>query len=66
MESIKVNCFICGSSEVVQGKCMNCGYSCEVELPCPLHNGSASCNATHKICNKKLDYYDCPTYKKYG
>ena len=66
MESINVKCFICGSPAVVQGKCMKCGYSCEVEFICPLHNRSASCNVTHRVYNKKLDYYDCPIYKKHG
>ena len=62
---IEVNCFICGSSQVVQGKCMQCGYECEVEFICPYHNGSMSCNVTHKVCNKKLDYYGCPVYSKH-
>ena len=67
MECIEVNkCFICGSPRVSGGVCQDCGYSCDVDFVCPLHNGSMSCNKTHKVCNRKLDYYDCPTYKKFG
>jgi hypothetical protein len=65
MEGIEVNCFICGSSNVVMGKCMNCGYQCEVEFACPYHNGSMRCNVTKKVCNKRLDYYDCQTYQQF-
>lgn len=66
MDYIEVNCFICGSSHVREGVCLDCGYSCEVEFICPLHNRSMSCTKTHKFCNNKTDYYECPTYKKYG
>lgn len=66
MEPINVNCFICGSSHVIEGRCMDCGYECEVEFTCPLHNNSMSCRKTHKVCNKKTDYYDCPIYQRHG
>lgn len=45
---------------------MDCGYECEVEFTCPLHNMSMSCTKTHKVCNRKTDYYDCPIYQKHG
>ena len=46
---IEVDCFICGSTNIVNGKCMNCGYECEVEFVCPYHNGSMRCNKSRKI-----------------
>ena len=61
-DGIEVDCFICGSSNVVRGKCMDCGYECEVEFICPYHNGSMRCNKTKKVCKNKHDYYRCPTY----
>lgn len=65
-DGIEVDCFICGSPRVVKGKCLDCGYECEVEFVCPLFNGSMSCRKTHKTCHRQLQFYDCKTYKKYG
>lgn len=65
MENIEVDCFICGSQDIINGVCMHCGYKCDVEFRCPYHNGFASCNVTRKLCSKPLDYYDCETYKKF-
>ena len=61
---IEVDCFICGSTNIVNGKCMNCGYECEVEFVCPYHNGSMRCNKSRKMCTKdKLRYFECPIYQ---
>lgn len=64
MEGIEVNCFICGSNNILYGKCMSCGYECEVKFLCPYFNGSMSCNLTRKLCKNKEDYYNCLIYQK--